>query len=95
MIIITNRNFHSAINICGKLIGPQKSQTFDKVDLDKINYYVSTGDIKVKYVDAPEKKTRQVSRKQPKNDTIIIGSGNEVNTSSDDTDEVKSEDENN
>lgn len=93
MIIVTNRNFHNAINICGKLIGPQKSQTFNKVDSDKINYYVSTGDIKVKYVDEPDKKTRQVSRKQAKNDTIIIGSNNEVNTSSEDADEVKTEDE--
>ena len=74
MIEVTNKNLRHAISICGKIIKPQTKKTFDNVNMDIINYYVSTGDVEIRYVQSASNQIKQTSRKRSNKDTIIIDS---------------------
>lgn len=78
MIIITNNSRSHAITISGRSIAPRKSATFDKVDTNKLNYLLSTGDVNVRY-ETTEAKPKSVTRKSSIKDTIIIDSAAKSN----------------
>lgn len=83
MVTVINKNLHHAITICGKKILPQEKYSFDKVDMQKINYYISTGDIEIRYETSADVKFKSTLRKRQTKDTIIIDSGDADNDSSD------------
>ncbi len=86
MVIITNKNLYNCISIGDKRIKPHASESFKSVDMKRVNYLVSTGDIQVKFVESDTNDTKvRGSRKNHRQDTIIIdSSNNKSNESSDD-----------
>lgn len=85
MITVTNINKNYPVTVCGKQIRPGCSYSFETADIRKLNYLVSTGDIKIdfnKVIDT-NNRIKSASRKTQSKDTIIIdGSANSVEDSS-------------
>lgn len=84
MVVITNKSNKYAITICGQLINPQTSHSFEKVDMNIVNYYISTGDIDIKVVKSltSTARTKTAKRQTTTQDTIIIDSANTMLDSS-------------
>lgn len=82
MVVVTNNNRNHAVTVGGQKILPGNSKQYETVDLSKLKYLISTGDISVSYASPKNAtKTKPITRRASLKDTINIDGSDDANVS--------------